>query len=35
MPIARCGVQFSWDYILECRSDDPECDECPLKETKR
>ena len=37
MPMARCGVQFSWDCMLECISNDPECKECPLlkKETKR
>lgn len=35
MPIARCGIQFSWDCTLECISDDPECDGCPLKKKLR
>ena len=31
MPIAKCGIQFSWDCALECRSNDPKCEKCPLK----
>jgi len=34
MPIARCGIQFSWD-CPDCESDDPECIGCPIrKKTK-
>ena len=35
MPIARCGIQFSWDYPIDCKSDDPKCVSCPIrKKTK-
>lgn len=35
MPIARCGIQFSWDCLIDCESNDPKCIGCPIrKKTK-
>jgi hypothetical protein len=35
MPVARCGIQFSWDCPFDCESDDPKCSGCPIrKKTK-
>lgn len=34
MPIARCGVQFSWGSSSECKNDDPECIGCPIKKKR-
>ena len=31
MPIARCGIQFSWDCPFDCESYDPKCVGCPIK----
>ena len=30
MPIAKCGIQFSWDAPLWCKTDKQECSNCPL-----
>lgn len=32
MPVAKCGVQFSWDTPIWCKGDNSkkECIECPL-----
>lgn len=33
MPIAKCGIQFSWDTPTLCKGDDDEkCKNCPLNE---
>lgn len=35
MPIAKCGVQFSWGSSSDCKNDDPKCIGCPIrKKTK-
>ena len=35
MPIARCGIQFSWGSSSDCKNDDPKCIGCPIrKKTK-
>jgi len=30
MPVAKCGIQFSWDTPMWCKTDKKECDSCPL-----
>ena len=33
MPIAKCGIQFSWDTPTLCKGgDDEKCKNCPLNE---
>lgn len=33
MPIAKCGIQFSWDTPMWCKAGDKEkCQDCPLNE---
>lgn len=33
MPIAKCGIQFSWDTPTLCKGgDDEKCKDCPLNE---
>ncbi len=35
MPIARCGIEFSWDCLIDCKSDNPKCIGCPIRKKSK